>query len=136
VTAFVDTNIFIRFLTRDDPLKTSRCLELFQRAQRGEIVLITSESVIAETVYVLSSRMTYRMPRTDLATALRPVLAISALRIEHKASILDALARWESSPLDFEDCLSIEHIRRTSLSDIYSYDRDFDRIPGIHRIEP
>ena len=99
-------------------------------------MLITSESVIAEIVYVLSSRATYRMPRADVAAALRPVLTISGLRIEHKESILRALDLWESSPLDFEDCLSVEHLRRANLSDIFSYDGHFDRVLGISRLEP
>jgi predicted nucleic acid-binding protein len=136
VTAFLDTNIFIRFLTGDDPTKMARCLQLFQRARRGEIVLVTSESVIAEIVYVLSSRTTYRMPRADVATVLRPILTISGLRLEHKGSILGALDLWESSPLDFEDCLSVEHLRRANLSVIFSYDRHFDQIPDVTRLEP
>ena len=52
---FVDTNVFIRLLARDDPEKTRRCLALLQRAERGEAQLVTSESVVAEVVYVLSS---------------------------------------------------------------------------------
>jgi predicted nucleic-acid-binding protein len=99
-------------------------------------VLVTSESVVAEIVYVLSSRTTYRMPRADVAAVLRPVLTISGLRIEHKESILSALDLWESSPLDFEDCLSVEHLLRANLSTVFSYDRHFDRVPGITRLEP
>ena len=51
---FVDANLFIRFLTRDDPEKAQACFELFQKAKKREILLTTSESVIAEVVYVLS----------------------------------------------------------------------------------
>lgn len=32
---FVDANIFIRYLTRDDPAKGAACLSLFQRVQQG-----------------------------------------------------------------------------------------------------
>ncbi len=32
---FVDTNIFIRYLTNDDPRKAQACFDLFQRAKQG-----------------------------------------------------------------------------------------------------
>ncbi len=53
---FIDTNIFIRFLTKDDPVKAAACYRLFEQAQRQEIELVTSEAVIAEVVFVLSSK--------------------------------------------------------------------------------
>jgi uncharacterized protein len=136
VSEFVDTNIFLRLLTRDDPRKAARCLGLFQRAQRGEVSLVTSESIIAEITFVLSSKATYRLPRVTVATALRPVLANPGLRVDHKGAVLRALDIWEGSNLDFEDCLSVEHVRRADLAGIYSYDRDFDRVPDIRRLEP
>lgn len=136
MSRFVDTNVFIRLLTRDDPAKAERCLALFERAQRGEITLHTSEAIVAEIVYVLSSRVTYNLPRDVVATALRPVLLVPGLRLDHKASVLNALDRWERTRLDFEDCLAVEHILRMDLDGIYSYDRDLDRIAGIRRLEP
>jgi predicted nucleic acid-binding protein len=136
MSEFVDTSLFIRVLTGGDPGKAARSLALLQRARRGEVDLYTSETVIAEVVYVLSSLATYRVPRTDVATALRPILENPGLTIEHKGSVVRALLRWRDSRLDFEDCLSVEHVTRQGLAGIYSYDRDFDRIPGVRRLEP
>ena len=50
---FIDANVFIRHLTRDDPEKAKACFELFQKAGQGEITLTTSEAVVAEVVFVL-----------------------------------------------------------------------------------
>jgi predicted nucleic acid-binding protein len=136
VSVFVDANIFVRLLTGDDPRKAARSLALFQRAQRGELTLVTSESVIAEVGYVLSSRSTYRIARAAIAAALGPLIADPSLHVEHKESILRSLDLWKDSSLDFTDCLSAEHVRRADLDGIYSYDRDFDRIPGVRRFEP
>ncbi len=132
---FVDANVFIRQLTGDDPGKAQRSLVLFRRTRQGKLSLVTSESVVAEIVFVLS-RSTYRVPRAALTAAFRPVLNNPGLGIEPKQSIIAALDLWRDSNLDFEDCLSIEHVRRESLDAIYSYDRDFDRVPGIVRLEP
>jgi len=53
--AFVDADIFIRYLTNNEPRKHQACLSLFKQAEANQIALTTSESVIAEVVSVLSS---------------------------------------------------------------------------------
>lgn len=135
MSEFVDANVFLRLITADDLKKAARCLDLFQRAIRGEATLYTSESVVAEVVSVLS-RTAYRVPRADVEAALGSALSNPGLRVEHKDSVLRALELWQESKLDFEDCLSVQHLRRLALDGIYSYDRDFDRIPDIRRLEP
>lgn len=49
---FVDTNIFVRYLTKDDPAKAQACYELFKQAAANQITLTTTEAVIAEIVYL------------------------------------------------------------------------------------
>lgn len=51
----VDTNIFLRFLTGDDPAKALACKELFERAERKEVDLYTNELVLAELAWTLRS---------------------------------------------------------------------------------
>ena len=53
---FVDTNIFIRFITKDDPVKAQKCYLLFQEAKNNKILLTTTKSILAEVVYILSSK--------------------------------------------------------------------------------
>ncbi|MGH7862232.1 MAG: PIN domain-containing protein [Candidatus Dormibacteraceae bacterium] len=132
---FVDTSVFVRILTKDDPVKFERCLSLLERAERGETRLVTSESVVAEIVYVLSGQI-YRTARSVIAELLHPMLENRGLTLDHKQSIIEALALYGESSLDFEDCLSVAHTRRLGLGAIYSYDRHFDRIPLMRRVEP
>ena len=136
MTEFIDTNVFIRLLARDDPTKTERCLALFQRAEAGDVRLVTSETNVAEVVYVLASRVLYHLPRAEVARLLRPLVKLRALTIDHKESVLRAIDRYGSSNLDFEDCLAVAHMQRRGLTSIYSYDRGFDRVEGIQRLEP
>ena len=135
---FVDANIFIRHLTADDPQKAPACLALFQKAQRNEIDLTTSESVIAEVVYVLSSKRLYALPREDIRELLYPLLTLPGLKLTYRRSYLRALDLYAAYPIDFEDALSIAHMERRHISDLISYDQGFDRIspPGIKRSEP
>lgn len=133
---FLDTNIFLRYLTRDDPIKAQRCYELFQRIKRKEIRVTTSESVLAEVVYVLSSRTLYNQPRENIRALLLPIVSLPNLRVPHRRAFLRALELYAGTLLDFEDALSVAHIERMKLSTILSYDEDFDRIKNIQRREP
>ncbi len=137
---FIDANIFIRHLTRDDPEKAQACFELFQKAQRNEIALTTSESVITEVVYVLSSRRLYNLSHQEVRALLYPLLSLKGLKLIHRTMYLRALDLYAAHPIDFEDALIVAQMGRQRITDIYSYDRsydrDFDSVAGIMRLEP
>lgn len=134
--AFVDANIFIRQLARDDPVKERRCLELFRRARNGEVTLITSSVIIAEVTFVLTPRATYQFSRPEAALGIQTLLALQNLHLAQKSDVIAALDLWEASTLNFPDCLAAEITRRMSLDGIYSYDRGLGRVPAIRRLEP
>ncbi len=133
---FLDTNIVLRFLTRDLPEEAERCRELFRRVDAGEVEITTSESVIAEIVYVLSSPKTYALPRLRVKELLEPVLHLRGLRLEHRVTYLRALDLYATYAVDFEDALAAAHMERLGINQIMSYDRHFDLLPDIHRQEP
>lgn len=135
---FVDTNVFIRYMTGDDEEKARACYELFQRVQRGDEELFTTESVVAEVTYVLSSRRgPYQLAHGAIRDRLLPLLSLRGLRMPQKGVCLAALDLYGSSPfLDFEDALAVAHMEQQGLAEIISYDRDYDRIAGIRRTEP
>jgi uncharacterized protein len=133
---FLDANIFLRYLTRDDPAKAERCYDLFQRMKRKEIRVITSESVLAEVVYVLSSRSLYQLSRERVRALLLPIISLPGLRIANRRTFLRALDLFAGANLDFEDALSLAHMERMNIKVIISYDQDFDRFKNIQRREP
>jgi predicted nucleic acid-binding protein len=136
MSEFVDANLFLRFLTSDDPHKARQTGELFQRASEGEFELITSEAIVAEVVYVLSSSTLYGRGRSAIAHALKALFTINAVNLDYKPSILHALDLYETTTLDFEDCLAAAHAMRATNGRIYSYDKGFARIAGLTRLEP
>jgi len=134
-TQFVDTNIFLRYLTQDEQ-RYQACLALFQKAERNQVNLITSESVIAEVVFVLSSPKHYRLARPQIQVALSRLLLLPGLKAPTRNTLLRALALYAQHVLDFEDCLSLAHMEQMKVQQIYSYDQGFDRITTIERLEP
>ncbi len=135
---FLDTNVILRYLTRDDEAKAEACYQLFQRVKLGEEELFTCEAVVTEVAYVLSSpRAPYRLSHEEVKARLLPILTLRSLRLPQKRVYLRALDLYASAPfLDFEDALAVAHMEHRGLTEIVSYDRDFDRVTGLRRIEP
>lgn len=134
--AFLDTNILIRYLTQDDPARAERAYALLQEVEQGNQQVTTAEAVIAEVVYVLSSKALYNVPRPIIAQRLGAILALSGLRLPTKGVYRRALDRYATTSLDFTDCLIVSRMEQAKITYLYSLDRDFDKISGITRIEP
>jgi len=134
---YVDTNVLLRYLTGDDPAKARACFELLQRVKTGEEVVTTCEAVVTELVYVLSSRSHYELTREEIRARLVPILLLKGLRLTNRRLYLRALDVYVSYPgLDFEDALIVAHMGRHGVAEVLSYDRGFDAVAGITRVEP
>ena len=132
---FVDTNIFIRYLTHDDQKKYRACLHLFQKAEQGEIELTTSAEVVSEVVFVLSSKI-YNLPRPFIQTALSKLLGLSGFKLPERTIYLRALNLFAIHAIDYEDCMTVARMEQNNLTQLYSYDKDFNRFDQVKRMEP
>ena len=133
---FVDTNIFLRYLTRDDPDKAEACFQLLEKARKNEISLTTSESVIAEIVFILASPRLYNLSRADVRARLYPLLTLEGLRLADRRKFMRALDLYTNYTIDFEDALTVAEMEQSEIKTLYSYDMDFDKIESVKRIEP
>lgn len=133
---FIDANIFIRVLAKDDLIKSQKCFNLFKKAELGSIELHTSESIVAEVVYVLESKRLYNVERKIIAKSLSTILKIRGLKIPHKSIIIPALELYSQNNIDFEDAVLISYTLNSKSNEIYSYDKDISKVEGIKRLEP
>ena len=131
---FIDTNIFLRYLTKDDPVKYNECREVFKRAIEGKIELATSGIVIAELIWTLLSY--YRIPKTDVIEKVSIIVSTSNLSIPDKDIITDALVLYGRKNIDYIDACNAVFMKYYGWDEIYSYDEDFDAIEKIKRLEP
>ena len=131
---FLDTNIFLRYLTADDAVKYEQCRELFKRAVDGKIVLLTSEMVVAELLWTLQSF--YKVPKPEVIEKMAILTSTPNLVIPNSDLIAEALIVYSRNNIDYIDAYNAVFMRHHNTSDIYSYDTDFDMIGGIKRIEP
>ncbi len=131
---FVDTNVFLRYLTKDDPSKYERCREMFKRALEGEIAISTSGMVIAELIWTLLSY--YKVPKAEVIEKVSVILGTENLFVPDKDVLADALVLYARKNIDFIDAYNAVFMKYRGLREIYSYDEDFDVIEDIERKEP
>lgn len=131
---FVDTNIFLRFLINDDPQKTDACEALFKKAVAGEEILFTTDMVIAEIIWVLESY--YEVNKKDVREMVEKILNTENLICPGKEILINALALYEEKNIDFIDAYNAFSIRVEGVNELYSYDKHYDRITWLKRIEP
>ena len=132
---FVDTNVFLRFLTNDDPVKAKRANALFRSAVDGKVSLITSPLVIAEIVWTLESF--YNLAKRDIASKVEKILNTPNLQCEDMAVILMALDLYADANVDFIDAYHAYYLKDRELTRILTYDRKhFSRAPWLEVVEP
>ena len=132
---FVDADVIVRLLTGDDPRKQERSTALFERVERGDLRLRTPVTTIADVIYVLSSPRLYAVPREQVAGMLRALLRMPGFLVDNRAAVLGALDLFADTHLDFGDALIAAGMALAGESVVYSYDRDFDRLPLLTREE-
>ncbi len=130
---FIDTNVFLRFLTADDPAKAQRCRALLERAERREFDLMISDLVLAELAWTLHSY--YRQPREAIAATLTQILDMRSIRIPQKAAWREAVVLYSGHNVDLVDAYNAAQMDRRRVRRIFSYDTDFDEL-GLKREEP
>ncbi|HEY65782.1 MAG TPA: type II toxin-antitoxin system VapC family toxin [Caldilineae bacterium] len=133
---FVDTDVIIRLLTRDDPEKQAAAAALFERVERGELILAAPDTVIADAVYVLSSPRLYNLPRDEVRAMLTTLIRLPGFQVRNRRAVLRALDLYATAHIDFGDALIVASMEQAGSRVIYSYDAHFDRIPEIQRVEP
>ena len=93
-------------------------------------------TTIADCVYVLSSPSLYKLPRTKVTGLLLPIVRLRGFRVQDRRAVIQALDLYAATTLDFGDAYLVASMQRLGSRTVYSFDRDFDRIRGIQRVEP
>jgi len=129
----LDANVMLRFLVGDPADQSERVADLLLRAEREGHALIVQPFIVAEVFYVLAS--VYRTPRRKAVASVAGFLNGPSVDVEDEAIVMDAIARYLDSRIDFADCLLAAQGAGESIS-VASFDRDLDRFDDVQRLEP
>lgn len=131
---FLDTNIFLRHLRADHPEHSPRATAYLMRIERGELKARTADTVIFETVYTL--QRFYRQPKAAIRDALLPLIELPGIILPGKRRFREVFELYVDLNLPFADAYHAVLMKRLGSTEVVSFDRDFDRIPDVTRVEP
>jgi predicted nucleic acid-binding protein len=100
----------------------------------GEVVLHTSEMVIAELIWTLLFYSKVAKPKVIEEISI--TISTPNLHVVNKTIVADSLILYGQKNIDFIDAYNPLFMKFHGLEKIYSYDHDFDSIEGIGREEP
>ena len=128
--AFIDTNLFLRYLTNDIPDKADRVEALLQRAALGEIILTTTSLVIAKIVWTLASF--YKLSPDQICDRVLAILNTPGLEITESDLLIEAATNYAAQNVDFIDAYNAAWMARERLTRAYTFDRKhFSRFEGL-----
>ena len=132
---FVDTNVFLRFLTNDDPSKARRTQALFKKAIAGKVRLETSLLVIAEIIWTLESF--YRLAKPDISEKVSKILNTPNLDCPSTDMVLEALDLYVTKNVAFTDAYHGVMLRQANIKQVLTYDRThFQPMDWLSVVEP
>ena len=113
----VDTNVLVRFLTRDDPDQFRRAVALFN----SETIHVP-DTVWLETEWVL--RFAYGYEPSAVITAFRGLLGLPQVRVTDATRLLLSI-EWHGAGLDFADAMHLAGSQ--DIGTLATFDKAFAR---------
>lgn len=132
--AFLDSNIVLRHLLGDIPEQSVAASELLTQIENGEVKVWTADTVVLEVVFVLER--SYKVAKDQIRDQVLPILEFRGLQLTGKRRFREIFDLYVDLNISFADAYHAATMRKMGLTEIISYDKDLDRVPGIRRIEP
>lgn len=131
---FIDSNVFIRHLAQDHAANSPKATAFLTRIERGELRARTADTVVFETVFTLERH--YRETKAVIRDALLPLIELPGILLPGKQRLRRAFDLYVDKNMSFADAYHVALMEQLGVEEIASFDRDFDRVPGIKRVDP
>lgn len=129
---FVDTNIFLRFLLADQKRQYLLAKKTLQLAEKGKIILWTTDIVILEIIWTLKSF--YELSSEEIKNKISSLMAMKNISVKNKDLLLQALDYFVEKKVDFADAYNFILAQKEKVK-IISFDKDFDKLGKREIIE-
>ena len=129
---FIETSVFIRYFTKDDPKKFNDCIRLFDQVEQGKLIPYISNVVIMEIIFVLTGL--YGFPKATVLSAIEDIFQMRNLVVVEKTDTRKALGIFKKYNIKYGDSLIATQLPATTL--LLSYDSDFSKITSLNVAEP
>ena len=116
----LDTNVLVRFLTRDNEEQYKQAVVWFKEAEKGKRKIVIMPLVVAETCFVLESF--YKKDKDEISEKMEALLSQRWLKVfERKTMIF--LWRWYKKNYHFVDSFLIAWAK-TNKGKVLGFDKD------------
>ncbi len=132
--AFIDTNVLVRHFTQDNAILSPKATAYLTCVGLGDMNIRLADTVVFETVFLLER--TYKQPKNLIRQALLALIGFPGAIAPNKARLRATFDYDVNLNISFADAYHAVLMAEDGLSEIATFDRDFDRVPGIRRIEP
>lgn len=132
--AFLDSNIILRHLLGDHPEHSPRATAFLQRVEQGETHVRTADTVIFEVVFTLQRQ--YHQPKATIREVVLPLVDLPGIILPGKRRFRKVFDVYVDLNLSFADAYHAVLMQQLKLNWIVTFDREFDRVAGIQRLEP
>jgi uncharacterized protein len=131
--AFLDSNVFLYAAGQDHPMKAP-CVGVLRAVGTGALDATTSTEVVQEVLYVLSRRGD-RIRAAQLAIG---ILDLFPDLLPVTASDMRVACRLysEGESVSARDAVHAATMLSNGIFTVISADRDFEKIPGVERVDP
>ena len=130
---FVDSNVFLELEL--DQEHADECEVFLNKVRKGVLRAITTGFHIDSILIIMEN---YGKSPRDLEIFLSSLLGYKGLEV-YLLSILDRISatRWmDELNLDLDDAIAYHVMKRLNIDKIVPYDRHFDSVKDITRLEP
>ena len=131
---FIDTNIFLRYFEKEDELGYRKIERLFTEIVNGNINGISTSLVIAEVVWVLNKF--YNWEKEEICNNIKLILRTPNIIFKERTILLEAINIYGERNISFIDAYDYSYMKANKVVEIYSLDKDFDKLKDIKRLEP
>jgi len=120
----VDTNVLIRLLVKDDPIKFNTISKLVEKVEKSELTLVIPTVVIAECCWLLKSF--YKLDKHKITEYLLDIIESENVEVEEE-NVINALNMYSDKNVDFADALISS--KSISKQPVLTWDkRDFKKL--------
>lgn len=130
---FIDSNIFLELFLNQE--KAERCRSFLQKVFDGEHPSAISDFVVYSCLLQLEKKANDKAVSQEFLLWLLGFNHLTLLRPSFEEMFL-ALSIEKECRCDFDDALIVSCMKGNGITKLVSFDKHFDSVEGITRIEP
>jgi len=135
---FVDASVFLYAFLKPQKVLSKSMLELKENAKRILTRINEGEDVITTVIHLseIANILETRTSKVKSAEYIEAILSKQTIHVYDVdvASYAEAVLKAKEEGLGVNDALALIFMEKLGISEIYSFDRDFDKIKWVKRI--